>query len=141
MSLISPAIFLTLGIMRNWILISTVLTFLFLSLNSIACRNPNNDMKKETVDQKSCCSSKKSVEEKSCCCSSTEKGEKETKKCNGSCKHKGCNSTSNASFYLKSNDYLPLTSLNFEEEVKNLWSYSQPKIIPVYLSIWQPPKI
>lgn len=117
------------------------MTFLFSSRDVLACENQNNEAQKEMTTKKSCCSSESSTDKKQCCCSDSEKSDKETKKCDGSCKHNGCNSTTTSTVYLKSNDYFPLSPLTFDEEDRNMWRYSQPKINPVYLAIWQPPKI
>jgi hypothetical protein len=117
------------------------MSFLFLSVDVFACGSQGKDTKKENNIGKSCCSSKNSGDNKNCCCSNSEKDEKETKNCDGSCKHNGCSTTTSTSFYLEQNDIFPLTIFKIEEEVLNMWTYSQPKFNPVYLSIWQPPKI
>jgi hypothetical protein len=127
--------------MRNWILISMVLTCLTMSFDTVACGNSNKDTKKEKASNKSCCSSENSGQEKNCCCSDSDSQKKDSKECDGSCKHKGCNSSTISSFYLNSEEFVPITPIIFIEEVQNLWSYSQSKISPVYLAIWQPPKI
>lgn len=120
--------------MKNVFYILTFLLFMLPTSNALACGNSSTKANTE----KSCCKNNdKHTEKKSCCDSKT--GDKENH-CNGGCKNTNCHCPVSVNIpILASNFSIQSTPLVIVEKIN--WAFIQNAPKPVYLSIWQPPKI
>lgn len=119
--------------MKKIFYIFTFLLFVIPTSNAFAC---GNSTKKADTEQTSCEHKNQDTEKKSCCDSESE----DEKGCNGSCNNSNCHCpvSVNIPFPVKN---FEVTSTSNLKLIKLNWTYVQNAPKPVYLSIWQPPKI
>jgi len=113
-----------------------ILTFLLLVIptsNAFACENST---KKADTEQNSCEHNNQNTQKKSCCDSDSKDGND----CDGGCNNTDCNCPVSVNIPIPVNNLV----INLTPDlrlVKIDWTYVQNAPKPVYLSIWQPPKI
>ena len=120
--------------MKKIFYILTFLLFLLPTSNLLAC---GNSSKKADIEQTSCNHRNNKTEKKSCCDSKTDDKEND---CNGGCKNTTCHCP------ISVNIPIPASSFSIQSSPlvlveKTNWAFIQNAPKPVYLSIWQPPKI
>ena len=122
--------------MKNLFYILTFLLFILPTSNALACGN--SDTQKEDTEM-SCCKSHNDhdSEKKSCYDSSDEDGDND---CNGNCNDKNCHCPTSVNIPIPASSFsIQSTPLVVVE--KTNWAFIQNAPKPVYLPIWQPPKI
>ena len=115
-----------------------IFTFLLLTLpmsNVFACGKTS---KKATIEQSVCepTNSNQATKNKSCCDSDGN----DDNGCNGGCKNPNCHCPVTVNFAIPSNNLVVNLTSNLRLFRIN-WTYVQNALKPIYLSIWQPPKI
>ncbi len=121
--------------MKNVFYILTFLLFLLPTSNAMACGN--SEAKAST--EQSCCQSEKAQDDETKSCCDTQDNDSDND-CNGTCNNSNCHCPISVSLSLPTNTIslhsIPLILV----EITN-WAFIQNAPKPVYLSIWQPPKI
>jgi hypothetical protein len=106
------------------------LVFVIPTSTVLACSSES----KEVVSEQGTCETKSDKETKSCCSRHTEND------CKGGCNNTDCNCPVVVNLPMLVGDFAVRLTPNFKL-IKLNWAYVQNAPKPVYLSIWQPPKI
>ena len=113
-----------------------IFTFLLLVIPTSEAFACGSSSKKAETEQTSCEHSENETEKKSCCDSDSE----DDNGCNGGCNNSNCHCPVTINIPIPSNILVYNLTPNLSL-IKLNWSYVQNAPKPVYLSIWQPPKI